>query len=90
MHEVPAARAGQVTFAGELAGYGLTVVVQHDGDDGHALCPSVRGDRPGGGRVAAGQVIAKSGASGRATGAHLHFEWLRRRPAVDPKGVIKD
>ena len=31
-HEVPAARPGQVTFAGELPGYGLTVVVEHDGE----------------------------------------------------------
>lgn len=82
--DVPAADAGRVTFAGTQGSYGLTVVVEH---------------RPGlvsryahlselavaeGDEVAAGQTLAKSGASGRATGPHLHFEVLEDGQPVDP------
>ncbi len=88
-HEVPAARPGQVTFAGELPGYGLTVVVQHDGEMATRYAHLSEANVRAGDVVAAGQVIAKSGASGRATGAHLHFEWLQGGQPVDPKAVIK-
>ena len=89
-HAVPAARPGQVAFAGELPGYGLTVVVQHDGEMATRYAHLSEATVRAGDVVGAGQVIAKSGASGRATGAHLHFEWLQNGLAVDPKAVIKE
>jgi len=88
-HEVPAARPGQVTFAGELAGYGLTVVIQHEGGMSTRYAHLSESAVRTGDLVAAGQVIAKSGASGRATGAHLHFEVLQDGQPVDPRAVIK-
>jgi murein DD-endopeptidase MepM/ murein hydrolase activator NlpD len=72
--EVRAFDGGVVKSAGERSGYGLTVVVDHgDGREtlyAHLSSMAVAPGDP----VAAGQPIARSGNSGRATGAHLHFE----------------
>lgn len=87
--DVPAARAGTVTFAGELPGYGLTVVVSHEGNQAtryaHLSAVTVKA----GDVVAAGQAIARSGASGRVTGPHLHFELLEGGQPVDPRAAFK-
>ena len=40
--------------------------------------------------VAAGQVIALSGTTGRSTGPHLHFEIRRGGRAVDPRTLVKE
>lgn len=65
-------------------GYGLHVVVHHDGDlatlYGHLANITVNpGDR-----LAAGQVLGAEGSTGASTGAHLHFEVRRGGGAVDP------
>jgi murein DD-endopeptidase MepM/ murein hydrolase activator NlpD len=82
--EVKSAADGVVSFAGTQGGYGHTVVVDHGGGRqtryAHLSEPLVRqGDR-----VAEGQVVGKSGNSGRSTGPHLHFEMLVNGRAVDP------
>jgi murein DD-endopeptidase MepM/ murein hydrolase activator NlpD len=85
--DVPAARAGKVVFAGELAGYGRTVVVAHDGrvSTRYAHLSEI-GVKPGD-QVAAGQPIGKSGSTGKATGPHLHFEVLEGGQPIDPEGL---
>ena len=74
--DVPSAKAGRVAHAGERSGYGLTVEIDH----GHGLVTRYAhlsqlsvsvGDT-----VSEGQALAKSGATGRVTGPHLHFEVL--------------
>jgi murein DD-endopeptidase MepM/ murein hydrolase activator NlpD len=81
---VPAARDGRVTFAGEMRGYGLTVVIDHGNGlstrYGHLSAIDVQpGDT-----VTAGQTIAQSGSTGRSTGPHLHFEVLDEGQPVNP------
>ena len=72
--QVRAFDGGVVKSAGERSGYGLTVVVDHGaGRETLYAHLSTLGVAPGD-PVAAGQPIARSGNSGRATGAHLHFE----------------
>jgi murein DD-endopeptidase MepM/ murein hydrolase activator NlpD len=82
---VVAARWGIITFAGwDAGGYGNLVVVRHR--------PGVRtfyahlsrlGVRKGA-RVSAGQRLGAVGATGFATGPHLHFELRLRGAAADP------
>jgi murein DD-endopeptidase MepM/ murein hydrolase activator NlpD len=65
-------------------GYGHTVVIDHgDGRQtryAHLSEPLVQA----GESVTEGQVVGKSGNSGRSTGPHLHFEMLVNGRAVDP------
>jgi murein DD-endopeptidase MepM/ murein hydrolase activator NlpD len=85
--EVPAAAAGEVTFAGEQGGYGTMVVVRHE--DGfetryaHLSSTAVQA----GDRVDAGQAVGRVGSSGRSTGPHLHFEVRRNGQQLDPAAV---
>lgn len=87
--DVAAVADGRVAFAGEQAGYGLTVVLDHDNGlqtrYGHLSRASVRtGDV-----VAGGQIIAQSGSSGRSTGPHLHVELRSDGKPVDPAALLK-
>jgi murein DD-endopeptidase MepM/ murein hydrolase activator NlpD len=82
--DVPTARAGAVAFAGELPGYGLTVVVKHDDRVSTRYAHLSEILVAPGEVVDAGQSIARSGASGRTTGPHLHFEVLEGGQPVDP------
>jgi len=86
--EVRAASGGVVKFAGEQGGYGTTVVVDHgDGlETRYAHLSSA--DVKTGSRVEAGQPIARSGNSGRSTGAHLHFEVRQDGQPIDPERVV--
>lgn len=65
---------GVVTAAGERPGYGLTVMVDH-GQGRETLYAHLSSiDVAPGQTVTAGQRLARSGRSGRATGPHLHVE----------------
>lgn len=81
---VVATGAGLVTWAGERYGYGQLVEVDH-GDGlvtryGHHKDLLVKvGDV-----VTKGQIIGLMGKSGRATGAHVHYEVLKNGKQTDP------
>lgn len=68
-----AATSGRVVHSGWINGYGYTVILEH-GDDftlyAHASSLSVRKGQ----WVNKGQEVARVGATGNATGPHLHFE----------------
>jgi murein DD-endopeptidase MepM/ murein hydrolase activator NlpD len=87
--EVRAPRGGVVRRAGERGGYGQALEIDH-GDGvttlyGHASELLVReGDR-----VDPGQPILRVGSTGRATGAHLHFEVRVGGRPVDPGRALK-
>lgn len=86
---VVAVAAGVVTGTGTRSGYGRTVEITHlDGYStlyGHNRRLLVReGDV-----VGRGDIIAELGASGRATGPHVHFEVRRDGRAVDPRTYLK-
>ena len=86
---VRASRAGQVTVAGWLGGYGNCVMIDH-GDGvttvyGHLseITVSV------GEYVDQGERVALSGNTGRSTGPHLHFEIRVNGAAVDPEPYLQ-
>lgn len=85
---VSAMQKGNVAFAGEMSGYGLVIFLDHGprlrSVYGHLSEIAVRkGDR-----VKAGQLIGKSGRSGNASGAHLHFEIQRWGRDEDPVELL--
>ncbi|MBP2618918.1 M23 family metallopeptidase [Chryseobacterium jejuense] len=83
--EVRAAAAGTVIFSGQKGGYGNCVIVSHGNGlatlYGHLsqLVSKVND------KVKVGQVIAKSGNSGRSTGPHLHYEVHKNNTPVNPR-----
>lgn len=81
---VLAARAGVVTVTRWLDGYGNTVALKHElgASTVYAHLSAIL-VKPGE-HVVAGQRIARVGATGIATGPHLHFELRVRGAAVDP------
>lgn len=81
---VQAAASGRVVFSGPNGDYGNSVVIEQASGRqvryAHLALPLVQvGDD-----VAPGQVIGRSGDSGRTTGAHLHYEILEHGRPVDP------
>ncbi len=81
---VRAAAEGVVSFAAVRGAYGWLVVIEHaDGWETYYAHNSQLLVKVGD-SVQQGQVIAKSGSSGRTTGPHLHFEVRRNGVPIDP------
>jgi len=82
--DILASGDGIVVFSGRRGAYGNLVEIDHGGGlrTRYAHNTELLVDR--GDRVEAGQVIARMGRTGRATGTHLHYEVLRDGDAVDP------
>jgi murein DD-endopeptidase MepM/ murein hydrolase activator NlpD len=85
---VRAAADGSVTWAGPKGGYGNLVEITHP--NGYATryghLSSISPLRPGT-LVRQGEVIGYVGATGLATGPHLHYEVRRKGVPVDPMVV---
>jgi murein DD-endopeptidase MepM/ murein hydrolase activator NlpD len=81
---VPAANAGVVAFAGPLTIYGNTVIVDHGLglQTLYAHLSSI--EAKVGDKVAKGQELGRTGATGLAIGDHLHFEVLISGVSVTP------
>lgn len=87
---IRAAAGGTVVYAGWYFAYGKIVDIQHD--DGlvtryahmSAFAPGIAAGKP----VAAGGIIGAVGMTGRAHGAHVHFEVRIGGRAVDPKPYL--
>lgn len=79
-----ASEKGTVTFAGWNGGYGYLVAIEHEGGfvTRYAHCCAIHARV--GQQVQKGQEVAAVGATGRATGPHLHFEVRRNGEALDP------
>ncbi|HEX6681060.1 MAG TPA: peptidoglycan DD-metalloendopeptidase family protein [Gaiellaceae bacterium] len=82
---VAAAGAGRVVWAGFRAGgWGRLVTIAHGNAVRTMYAHLSRADVRLGARVVAGERIGLVGATGNATGPHLHFEVRVRGAAVDP------
>jgi murein DD-endopeptidase MepM/ murein hydrolase activator NlpD len=81
---VRAAEAGRVIESGWLGDYGRVVIVKHAGRYSTVYAHNSRNRVRKGEFVEKGQVLAEVGASGNASGPHLHFEIRRGRSAENP------
>ncbi len=85
---VIATAAGVVSWVGHRSGYGLLVEINHGdglvtryGHNKEALV--AKGDV-----VKKGQTISKMGNSGRSTGAHVHYEVIKKGRPTDPTPYV--
>jgi len=86
---VHAAGSGEVVYADQrLAGYGKLIIIRHGSDLFTAYAHNQRNLVRKGAHVRAGDVIARVGRSGRASGPHLHFEVRRGSTPVDPLAYL--
>ena len=84
-----AAKAGVVTFAGNMSGYGKIIIIRHDnGYETRYAHLSVISTNVGE-HVNQGDLIGKTGNSGRTTGAHLHFEIRQNGTPKNPMKYLR-
>ncbi len=86
---IVAAGGGVVEMAGWNGGYGRYIRIRHKGQYATAYA-HMKGIAKGvkkGKRVRQGQIIGYVGASGKATGPHLHYEVLRNGRQMNPLSV---
>jgi murein DD-endopeptidase MepM/ murein hydrolase activator NlpD len=85
---VHAPAPGRVVFAGRHAEYGIAVILDHGGDTtsiyGHLSRITVHLDD----KVERGQVIARTGNTGRSSGPHLHYEIQVKGRPVNPHSYL--
>lgn len=80
---------GVVSFAGWQNGYGNVVQVLHSGDRTTVYAHMSRIDVRKGQRVSQGDKLGAVGATGWATGPHLHFEFKVRGEHKDPMIIAR-
>jgi murein DD-endopeptidase MepM/ murein hydrolase activator NlpD len=85
---VYAARAGRVSHAGRMGGYGNMTLIDHGGGVVTAYAHQSRIGVSVGQQVGAGQRIGSVGCTGSCTGPHLHFEVRVGGVARNPRGFL--
>ncbi|WP_346885914.1 murein hydrolase activator EnvC family protein [Clostridium sp. UBA4395] len=76
-------KAGTVTYAGWMEGYGKVVVVSH-GDISTLYAHNSSLSVSPGQTVSGGQQLSNVGSTGWSTGPHIHFEVIKNGTNIDP------
>ncbi len=84
---IVAATDGCITYAGPMSGYGEVMQI-HDWDGTDTVYGHMSAFVRTSGGVQAGDLIARGGAAGDATGPHLHFEVHVGSVPIDPVPVL--
>jgi murein DD-endopeptidase MepM/ murein hydrolase activator NlpD len=82
---VKAPAAGKITLVGDYFFNGRTVLIDHGQGFISMVCHLSAVDVKAGQGVSRGQVVGKVGATGRATGPHLHWTISLNDARVDPR-----
>lgn len=85
---VKAVEAGKVIYNDKLKGYGKLIIIKHEGQYSTVYAHNQANLVKEGDFVEQGQVIARVGMSGKATGYHLHFEIRRNKKPIDPLPLL--
>lgn len=86
---IKAADSGKVIYSGsEIKGYGNIVIIKHGPIFSSVYAHNAVNLVREGDRVQKGQLIARVGRTGRAKGAHLHFEIRNHNRPIDPLLVL--
>jgi len=81
---IHAAAEGEVVFAGDMSGYGNLILLKHRDNYFSAYAHNDENLTKEGKKVGQGEVIAKVGDTGRASGYHLHFEIRYKSTPMNP------
>jgi lipoprotein NlpD len=82
---IKASNSGTVIYSNNrIKGYGNLIIIRHPDEFVTVYAHNQVNLVDEGSFVERGQIIAKVGQTGRATGPHLHFEIRRNNKAVDP------
>ena len=85
---VKASQDGEVVFSSSLRGYGNLILIKHEGDMFTVYAHNSRNLKEKGSKVKQGEVIARVGTTGRATGPHVHFEIREGSKAQNPMSYL--
>ena len=83
-----AAEDGTVVFSGNQGTYGLVITIDHGNGIKTLYSHNSKNLVTVGTNVEKGQLIAKSGQTGRATGPHLHFEVRKNNIPMNPERFL--
>ena len=86
---VVSAREGTVTFAGRASGYGILIIIKHSDGYETRYAHLSQIDVKKGQKISQNQHIALSGATGRVSGPHLHFEIRKNGKIENPLTYLK-
>ena len=87
---VRAAESGRVTTSNfNRGGYGNLIIIQHESDLATYYGHLHRRYKNSGDMVKKGEIIGEVGATGTATGPHLHFEVRRGSTALNPDQFLR-
>jgi len=85
---VSVTESGRVVFAGNRGDYGNVVIVEHEGGVRTLYAHLSRIDVEPGDALRRGARLGAVGSTGRATGAHLHFEVADGDTKLDPEAWL--
>ncbi len=87
---IHAVAEGEVVFSGRRGPAGNLVTIRHDDGTVTSYAHAARTLVAVGQKVAAGDVVATVGSSGRSTGPHVHFSVRRDGQLVDPEEFLEE
>lgn len=85
---IRASADGTVSYAGRKKGYGRVIILQHENNISTLYAHNRNNKVKAGRRVRRGETIATVGKSGNASGAHLHFEYIRDGRPLNPANYM--